>query len=119
MDRRQRQEDRRAGKSHGGPASASPQERAGTNPDEQKRVSRRLAGKMAVVEGKLKAASDERFRYHIAKQFIDKYFPTDTFQTLFTVMLIVVLATVLRGFFEFWQESLVGAVVNRSQFDLR
>jgi ATP-binding cassette subfamily B protein/subfamily B ATP-binding cassette protein MsbA len=89
------------------------------NPDEKKRVSRRLAGKMAVVEGKLKSASDERFRYHIAKQFIDKFFPTDTFQTLLAVMLIVVLATVLRGFFEFWQESLVGAVVNRSQFDLR
>ena len=34
-------------------------------------------------------------------------------------MLIVVLAVVLRGIFEFWQESLVGAVVNRSQFDLR
>jgi ATP-binding cassette subfamily B protein/subfamily B ATP-binding cassette protein MsbA len=89
------------------------------NPDEKQRQKRRLAGKMAVAEGKLKVASDERFRYHIAKQFIDKYLPTDTFGTLFAVMLILVIATMLRGCFEFWQESLVGAVVNRSQFDLR
>jgi ATP-binding cassette, subfamily B, bacterial MsbA len=88
-------------------------------PDDKQRDARHLARNIAKGEGELKIASDERFRFHLAKQFIDKYIPTDTFETLFAVMLIVVLATVLRGFFEFWQESLVGAVVNRSQFDLR
>src|SRR5438477_468277 len=31
----------------------------------------------------------------------------------------VVLAVAIKGFFEFWQETLVGSVVNLSLFDLR
>ena len=35
------------------------------------------------------------------------------------IISLVVLAMVLKGFFEFWQETLVGSVVNRSLYDIR
>ncbi len=80
---------------------------------------RRTARDMAKVEADLKSAHDELYRYHIAKRFIDNYCPTDRFQTLVWVLVAVIVAVLIRGFFEFWQESLVGAVVNLCQFDLR
>ncbi len=83
------------------------------------RKERHLVGEMAAIESALKSSQDELYRYHIVKRFIDNYCPTDRFQTLLAVLVAVVLAVALRGGFEFWQESLVGAVVNRSQFDLR
>src|SRR5262249_28907354 len=47
------------------------------------------------------------------------YFPEDPFQTLAWILVLVVLGVALRGVFEFWQESLVGSIVNLSLFDLR
>ena len=80
---------------------------------------RHLATKLSELEAELKAAQDELFRFHYAKKYIDAYCPTDRYETLLLVLLIVVIGVVVRGFFEFWQESLVGAVVNRALFDLR
>ncbi len=87
--------------------------------EELDKFKRHTAREMAKVETDLKSAHDELYRYHIAKRFIDNYCPTDKFQTLVWVLLVVVGAVCIRGFFEFWQESLVGAVVNLCQFDLR
>lgn len=80
---------------------------------------RRNARDMAIVEADIKMAHDELHRYHIAKRFIDNYCPTDRFQTLVALLLVVIVAVCVRGAFEFWQESLVGAVVNLCNFDLR
>jgi subfamily B ATP-binding cassette protein MsbA len=80
---------------------------------------RHLATKLRDLEAELKAAQDELFRFHYAKKYIDAYCPTDRYQTLLVVLLTVVIGVVVRGFFEFFQESLVGAVVNRALFDLR
>jgi ATP-binding cassette, subfamily B, bacterial MsbA len=89
-------------------------------PDEERpRIKRHLSAKMAKVEGELKAAQDDLFRLHVTKKFIDNYCPTGRFETLLAVLALVVIAVILRGVFEFWQESLVGAVVNRTLFDLR
>jgi ATP-binding cassette subfamily B protein/subfamily B ATP-binding cassette protein MsbA len=90
------------------------------NDEKEKATKKRhLATKIRDVEGELKAAQDELYLKHYAKKYIDTYCPTDCFQTLLAVMLVVVLGVGLRGVFEFWQESLVGAVASRSQFDLR
>src|ERR1700737_2964780 len=45
--------------------------------------------------------------------------PTDRFRTLALLIGLVVVAVAVKGFFEFWQDSLVGSVVNLSLFDLR
>ena len=89
------------------------------NEQNRDRSKRQLTGQMAAVEGELKSAQDDLYRLHVAKRYIDLYCPTDRFQTLFAVLLMVVIAVALRGLFEFWQESLVGAVVSRSLLTLR
>lgn len=90
------------------------------NNDEDKAKHRRhKAVEMAAKETKLKSAQDESLRLHYAKKHIDAYCPTDRFETLLAIMLLLVLGVVIRGIFEFVQESFVGSVVNHSLFDLR
>ena len=89
------------------------------NHGEKATKKRHLATRIKDAEADLKAAQDELWRYHYIKKYVDIYCPTDCFQTLLAVLLAVVIAVALRGIFEFWQESLVGGVVNRAQFDLR
>lgn len=83
------------------------------------RHERQLAGEMHRVEADLAAALAELHRLHVLKRYLDAYCPTDRFTTLMWVLGIVVVGVVIRGVFEFWQESLTGSVVNRSVFDLR
>jgi ATP-binding cassette, subfamily B, bacterial MsbA len=80
---------------------------------------RRNAEDLAKSQTKLESASNELWHYHVAKRYIDAIFPEDRFQTLAFVILLVVAAIALKGFFEFWQETLVGSVVNRSLYDIR
>ncbi|MBI2807151.1 MAG: ABC transporter ATP-binding protein [Planctomycetes bacterium] len=82
-------------------------------------LKRRQQAQITRVETELKTAQDEIYRYHVAKKFIDSYCPVDRFQTLLAVLLIVIVGVALRGCFEFWQESLVGDVVNRCLFRIR
>ena len=74
---------------------------------------------MAETETKLTVLQNELYRYHVAKRYVDIYCPTDRFQTLLLILAIVVVGVIVRGFFEFWQESLVGGVVNHTLFALR
>ena len=89
--------------------------------NEHERVfqSRANANALAKAESKLESARVELSRLHIAKRYIYMLFPTGVFQTLALVLGLVVLATGIKGFFEFAQESLVGSVVNHMLFDLR
>jgi len=92
-----------------------------TEPDDdiKNRRNRQLTGEIAKKEQALSSAQNFLYRCHVAKRYLDEYCPTDRFLTLVAVLVIVILAVALRGIFEFWQESFVGAVVNRSVFDLR
>jgi ATP-binding cassette subfamily B protein/subfamily B ATP-binding cassette protein MsbA len=80
---------------------------------------KRLSGDLAKLESKLEPARRDLYRYHFLKEWIDRIFPNDRFQTLAVLMALVVGGVAFKGFFEFWQESLVGSVVNLSLFDLR
>jgi subfamily B ATP-binding cassette protein MsbA len=80
---------------------------------------RQRNGELAKVEGELSTALSELHRLHVAKRYLNSYCPTDRFETLLAVLAIVVIGVCIRGFFEFWQESLVGAVVNHSLFEIR
>jgi ATP-binding cassette subfamily B protein/subfamily B ATP-binding cassette protein MsbA len=83
------------------------------------RLQRENSSALARIEGKLNPARTDLYRYQVAKRFIYRCLPADRFQTLAYVIGLVVLGVALKGFFEFWQESLVGSVVNLSLFDLR
>jgi ATP-binding cassette subfamily B protein/subfamily B ATP-binding cassette protein MsbA len=74
---------------------------------------------LAQVESRLEPAQRELYRYQVAKKYIDGFVPPDRFQTLALVIGLVVLAVAIKGFFEFWQESLVGSVVNLALYDMR
>lgn len=83
------------------------------------RVRRQLNTLMKGIEADLTAARNSLHLHQVAKRHVDEWCPTDRFQTLMVVLAIVVVGVVLRGIFEFWQESLVGGVVNHSLFKLR
>jgi ATP-binding cassette, subfamily B, bacterial MsbA len=55
----------------------------------------------------------------LAKFYIDRYCPTDRFETLVWLLVLVICAMILKGIFDFCNETLVGSVVHRSMFDLR
>jgi ATP-binding cassette subfamily B protein/subfamily B ATP-binding cassette protein MsbA len=74
---------------------------------------------LAKLEGRISWATTKLYWYRIAEWYLTRYFPEDPFETLAVVIGAVVVAVAIKGFFEFWQESLVGSVVNLSLFDLR
>jgi ATP-binding cassette subfamily B protein/subfamily B ATP-binding cassette protein MsbA len=80
---------------------------------------RSLAGEMAKLESKLNAARTAQYRYQLLKSYILRFLPDDSFQALASLIGVLVLGVAIKGFFEFWQESLVGSVVNLSLYDLR
>lgn len=80
---------------------------------------RDLARDTAKVVSRLELARYELYRYRMAKKYIDLLLPSDRFQTLVVVVVLVIIGVAFKGFFEFCQETLVGNVVNRSLFDLR
>jgi ATP-binding cassette subfamily B protein/subfamily B ATP-binding cassette protein MsbA len=70
-------------------------------------------------EHRLGTARSNLYYYQVARKFIYKLLPPDCFQTLVGVIVLVLVGIVIKCFFEFAQESLVGSVVNLSLFDLR
>jgi ATP-binding cassette subfamily B protein/subfamily B ATP-binding cassette protein MsbA len=80
---------------------------------------RDIARDLANVQSRLEPLSHELYRYEVAKKYVDMLLPPDRFGTLALVIGLVVLAVALKGFFEFWQESLVGSVVNLALYDMR
>lgn len=93
-------------------------ERDFANPHREKEL-RNRSRDLANYQSKLDDATQKLFRLQVVKKYIDWFFPTDRFQTLALILGLVLGAVALRGFFEFWQETFVGNVVNRSLFDLR
>src|SRR5262249_47125608 len=80
---------------------------------------RELANELAKRESKLEPARHYLWKYQIARKYIYAFLPEQPFRTPVWVIVAVVITVAIKGFFEFWQESLVGSVVNRSLFDLR
>jgi ATP-binding cassette, subfamily B, bacterial MsbA len=74
---------------------------------------------LAKFQTRLEASTRELYRYEVAKKYLDSFVPQDRFHTMALVVGLVVLAVAIKGFFEFWQESLVGSVVNMVLYDIR
>ncbi len=80
---------------------------------------RDLANELLKLESKLKAMRSNLYWYQVLRKYIYALLPDDCFGTLASVIGLVFLGVVVKCFFEFLQESLVGSVVNLSLFDLR
>ncbi len=85
---------------------------------EHDKQDRNLSSQQASLESKLESAYSEKNRYEQAKKYIN-LLPRDSFKTLALLIGLVVLAVAVKGPFEFFQESLVGSVINLSLYDLR
>jgi ATP-binding cassette subfamily B protein/subfamily B ATP-binding cassette protein MsbA len=80
---------------------------------------REVTLRISKLERDLQYANMRLYLYQLVEWRCLPLFPEDPFQTLAWVLILVVVGVALRGVFEFWQESLVGSVVNLSLFDLR
>jgi ATP-binding cassette subfamily B protein/subfamily B ATP-binding cassette protein MsbA len=80
---------------------------------------RDLTLRIAKLENDLESANRNLYFYQIIERYAGRFLPADPFQTLAWLMAAVVVSVLVRCFFEFWQEALVGSVVNLSLFDLR
>ena len=78
-------------------------------------LTRRIAG----LESDLRSANMELYFYQVSEWYCSRFLPASPFKTLVWVLAIVIVAVAAKGIFEFWQESLVGRVVNSSLYDLR
>lgn len=80
---------------------------------------RDITRELSKQEAKLEPAWRSLKWHRVARKYIYNYLPPDCFLTLVWVILLVVVGVAIKCVFEFFQESLVGSVVNLSLFDLR
>ncbi len=87
--------------------------------DWQEKRLRDLTSAIGNLESKLESKRNDLYRYQITKKYLSRFLPASRFQTFAWVIGLLIVAVAIKGVFEFWQESLVGSVVNLSLFDLR
>jgi ATP-binding cassette subfamily B protein/subfamily B ATP-binding cassette protein MsbA len=80
---------------------------------------RDLTRNISKTDVELQSVTWKAYLFQLAAWKAGRFLPSDPFFTLACVLAFVVLTVVLRGIFEFGQDSLVGSVVNLSLFDLR
>jgi ATP-binding cassette subfamily B protein/subfamily B ATP-binding cassette protein MsbA len=80
---------------------------------------RTLSAEAASLETKLQYARTSIYWHEVLKKYIVSFLPDDRFRALAYLLLFLVVGIVVKCFFEFCQETLVGSVVNASIFDLR
>ncbi len=74
---------------------------------------------LAAEEGKLHEAESKLFYRLWLKAHVIRYMPQGRFETFAWIIGGIIVGMTLKGFFEFWQDLLVGSVVNRSVLTLR
>ncbi len=80
---------------------------------------RKVRWEIAKREGELSDHGSRLYRYQLLKKFVISYLPEDRFATFLWIVGAVIVGVFIKGIFEFFQESLVGSVMNRTLFDLR
>jgi ATP-binding cassette, subfamily B, bacterial MsbA len=75
--------------------------------------------KLAVLEGELEDTNRRLFRLRMLKDHVIAYLPEGRFETFAWIIGCLLLGLAVKGFFEFWQETLVGSVVTRTVYDMR
>ncbi len=74
---------------------------------------------LAKLEGELHELNRKLWwRTQLKAHVVDRL-PVSSFETFVLIIVVIIVGMALKGFFEFWQESLVGGVVCRSLLDLR
>jgi subfamily B ATP-binding cassette protein MsbA len=87
-------------------------------PDRENQL-RRLTKDLAQAEGDLETHRTWVYRFRLLKSKVVNYLPESRFETFCCIIVAVIVGVAIKGFFEFWQEFLVGSLVCRTLFDLR
>lgn len=80
---------------------------------------RKARWEIAKVESDKGEIGSRRYRFALLRKFVISHLPQDRFATFMWIMAAVIVGVFVKGIFEFFQESLVGSVTNRTLFDLR
>src|SRR5262245_15276772 len=80
---------------------------------------RQISRDLDTLQTRLQGAQRQQSFMHVALKYVEMLLPDDRFETVDIILALVVVSVAIQGFFEFWQESLVGSVVIRSQYLLR
>ena len=80
---------------------------------------RKVRWEIAKIEGDLSDAGSRLYGFQILKDRVIRHLPTDRFTTFMWIVGAVIVGVFIKGIFEFFQEALVGSVMNRTLFDLR
>jgi ATP-binding cassette subfamily B protein/subfamily B ATP-binding cassette protein MsbA len=87
-------------------------------PDREHQL-RGVTKRLAALEREVEFHATWAYRYRLLKSQVIRFLPESKFQTFVWIVVAVILTVAAKGFFEFWQESLVGSVISRTLFDLR
>ncbi len=71
------------------------------------------------LDGDIKHELKWKWRYQLAKPYIDRYLPGDPFTTLVLLLGLVMVGVAIKGCFVFFQETLVADVMQLTLFDIR
>jgi ATP-binding cassette, subfamily B, bacterial MsbA len=80
---------------------------------------RQNAGDLARWQERLARANRDQAFFHVVLKYVEMLLPDDRFQCIAVILGMVVIAVGIKGIFEYFQESLVGCVVVKAQYDLR
>jgi len=89
-----------------------------SSPDKDN-VARRTYRELATLEGEQKDAASKAYRYRALKTSVINAMPTGRFETFVWIVAALVIGMMIKGIFEYIQESNVGLVVQRTLFDFR
>ncbi|MCI0702973.1 MAG: ABC transporter ATP-binding protein/permease [Planctomycetia bacterium] len=87
-------------------------------PDREKQE-RGYSAQLAQVQSEISYHESWAYRYQWLRAKLIRHLPTDRFETFMWLLAAVIAGVVVKGLFEFFHESLVGQVTNRTLFDLR
>jgi ATP-binding cassette subfamily B protein/subfamily B ATP-binding cassette protein MsbA len=80
---------------------------------------RRANHEVAKREGELTDLATSIYRYQLLKSQVIRLLPQDRFHQFLWLIAAVLAGVAVKGLFEFFHESLIGSVTNRTLFDLR
>ncbi len=78
-----------------------------------------LARRPVDIDGEITDQARRKRVYQVAKPYIDRYLPQDSFTTLVLLIALVMVGVAIKGCFVFFQESLVADVMQLTLFNIR
>ncbi len=77
------------------------------------------ANRLDLLSMRVEAEEQALIRYHQIQPYVERYFPADPFRTLALILGVILVGTILKGFFQAVGSVLVDRLAHLATFDLR